>query len=48
MIIIFPMLSPSTRGMLLQSKSAGSESFVVSLQARNQFSKPSTDMELIQ
>jgi hypothetical protein len=48
MIIIFPMLSPSTRGMLLQTKSAGSKSFVVSLQARNQFSKPSTDMELIQ
>jgi hypothetical protein len=23
MIIIFPMLSPSTRGMLLQTKSAG-------------------------
>jgi hypothetical protein len=42
------MLSPSTRGMLLQTKSAGLESFVVSLQARNQFSKPSTEMELIQ
>jgi hypothetical protein len=48
MIIIFPMLSPSTRRMLLQTKSAGSESFVVSLQAKNQFSKPSTEMELIQ
>jgi hypothetical protein len=48
MIIIFPMLSPSTHEMLLQPKSAGSESFVVSLQARNQFSKPSTEMELIQ
>jgi hypothetical protein len=48
MIIIFPMLSPSTRRMLLQTKSAGLESFVVSLQARNQFSKPSTEMELIQ
>jgi hypothetical protein len=47
-IIIFPILSPSTRGMLLQTKSAGLESFVVSLQARNQFSKPSTEMELIQ
>jgi hypothetical protein len=32
----------------LANKSAGSESFVVSLQARNQFSKPSTEMELIQ
>jgi hypothetical protein len=42
MIIIFPMLSPSTRGRLLQTKSAGSGSFVVSLQARNQVSKPST------
>jgi hypothetical protein len=30
------------------NKSAGSESFVVSLQTRNQFSKPSTEMELIQ
>jgi hypothetical protein len=48
MIVIFPMLSPSTRGMLLQTKIAGSESFVVSLQARNQFSKPSTETELIQ
>jgi hypothetical protein len=48
MIIIFPMLSPSTSRMLLQTKSAGSESFVVSLQARNQFSKPSTEMKLIQ
>jgi hypothetical protein len=48
MIIIFPMLSPSTRGMLLQTKSAGSESFVISLQARNQLPKPSTEMELIQ
>jgi hypothetical protein len=47
MIIIFPMLSPSTRGMILQTESAGSESFVVSLQAMNQFSKPSTEMELI-
>jgi hypothetical protein len=47
MIIIFPMLSPSTRGRLLQTKSAGSGSFVVSLQARNQFSKPSTEMELV-
>jgi hypothetical protein len=47
MIIIFPMLSPSTHGMLLQTKSAGSRSFVVSLQARNQFSKPSTEMELV-
>jgi hypothetical protein len=43
----FPMLSPSTRGMLLQTKSASSGSFVVSLQARNQFSKPSTEMELV-
>jgi hypothetical protein len=48
MIIIFPMLSPFTRGILLQTKSAGSESFVVLLKARNQFSKPSTEMELIQ
>jgi hypothetical protein len=48
MIIIFPMLSPSTREMLLQTKSAGSENFVVSLQARNQFSKRPTEMELIQ
>jgi hypothetical protein len=48
MIIIFPMLSPSTRRMLLQTKSAGSGSFVVSLQARNQFSNPSTEMELVQ
>jgi hypothetical protein len=48
MIIIFPMLSRSTHGMLLQTKSAGSESFIVSLQAKNQFSKPSTEMELIQ
>jgi hypothetical protein len=47
MIIIFPMLSPSTSGMLLQTKSAGSGSFVVSLQAKNQFSKPSTKMELV-
>jgi hypothetical protein len=47
MIIIFPMLSPSTRRMLLQTKSVGSGSFVVSLQARNQFSKPSTEMELV-
>jgi hypothetical protein len=30
------------------NKSASSESFVVSLQARNQFFKPSTEMELIQ
>jgi hypothetical protein len=37
MIIIFPMLSPSTRGKLLQTKSAGSGSFVISLQANNQF-----------
>jgi nitric oxide reductase large subunit len=36
------MLSPSTRGRLLQTKSAGSRSFVVWLQARNQVSKPST------
>jgi hypothetical protein len=42
------MLSPSTRGMLLQSKSADLESFVVSLQAKNQFTKPPTEMELIQ
>jgi hypothetical protein len=48
MIMIFPMPSPSTRGMLLQTKSVGSESFVVSLQVMNQFSKPSTKMELIQ
>jgi hypothetical protein len=48
MIIMFPMLSPSTRRMLLQTKSAGLESFVVSMQARNQLSKPSTEMELIQ
>jgi hypothetical protein len=48
MIIIFPMLSPSTRGRLLQTKSAGSGSFVVSLQARNQVSEPSTEMELVQ
>jgi hypothetical protein len=47
MIIIFPMLSPSTHGRLLQTKIAGSGSFVVSLQARNQFSKPSTEMELV-
>jgi hypothetical protein len=38
MIITFPMLSPSTRGMLLQTKSAGLESFVISLQAKTQFS----------
>jgi hypothetical protein len=42
------MLSPSTRVMLLQTKSAGSGSFVVSLQDKNQFSKPSTEMELVQ
>jgi hypothetical protein len=48
MIIIFPMLFPSTRGMLLQTKSAGLESFVVSLQVKNQFFKPSIEMELIQ
>jgi hypothetical protein len=48
MIIIFPMLPPSTHRMLLQTKSAGLESFVVSWQARNQFSEPSTEMELIQ
>jgi hypothetical protein len=48
MIIIFPMLSPSTRGMLLQTKNAGLESFVVSLQVRYQFSKSSTEMKLIQ
>jgi ABC-type enterochelin transport system permease subunit len=48
MIIIFPMLSPSTLEMLLQTKSASLESFVVSMQARNQFSKPSTEIELIQ
>jgi hypothetical protein len=47
MIIIFPMRSPSTRGMLLQTKSAGSGRFVVSLQVRNYFSKPSTEMELV-
>jgi hypothetical protein len=48
MIIIFPMLSPSTPGMLLQTKSAGKlGSFVVSLKARNQFSEPSTELELI-
>jgi hypothetical protein len=47
MIIIFPMHSPSTRGRLLQTKSVGSGSFVVSLQAKNQFSKPSTEMELV-
>jgi hypothetical protein len=47
MIIIFPMLSPSTRRRLLQTKSAGSGCFVVSLQARNQVSKPSTEMELV-
>jgi hypothetical protein len=45
-IIIFPMLSPSTLGRLLQTKSAGS-GFVVSLQARNQVSKLSTEMELV-
>jgi hypothetical protein len=44
----FPMLSPSTREMLLQIKSVGSGSFVVSLQARNQFAKLSTEMELVQ
>jgi hypothetical protein len=43
----FSMISPSTSGMLLQTKSAGSGSFVVSLQARNQFSKTSTEMELV-
>jgi hypothetical protein len=42
------MLSPCTRGMLLQTKSTDLESFVVSFQAKNQFSKPSTEMELIQ
>jgi hypothetical protein len=47
MIIIFPMLSPSTLGSLLQTKSAGSGYFVVSLQARNQVSKPSTELELL-
>jgi hypothetical protein len=47
MIIIFHMLSPSTRGRLLQTKGAGSGCFVVSLQAMNQVSKPSTEMELV-
>jgi hypothetical protein len=47
MIIIFPMISPSTRGRLLQTKSAGSGCFVVSFQAKNQVSKPSTEMELV-
>jgi hypothetical protein len=49
MIIIFPttMFSPSTRKRLLQTKSAGSGCFVVSLQARNKVSKPSTEMELV-
>jgi hypothetical protein len=49
-IIIFPttMLSPSTRGRLLSTKSAGSGCFVVSWQARNQVSKPSAEMELVQ
>jgi hypothetical protein len=48
MIIIFRRLSSSTRGMLWQTKSAGLENFVVLLQARNQFSEPSTETELIQ
>jgi hypothetical protein len=50
MIIIFPtaMLSPSTLGRLLQTKSVGSGCFVVSLQARNQVSNPSAEMELVQ
>jgi hypothetical protein len=47
MIIIFPMLSPFTYGRLLQTKSVGPGCFVVSLQARNQVSMPSTKMELV-
>jgi hypothetical protein len=34
--------------MIIGNKSAGSESFVVLLQARNQFSEPLTEMELVQ
>jgi hypothetical protein len=41
------MLPPYTRGWLLQTKSASSGCFVVSLHARNQASKPSTEMELV-
>jgi hypothetical protein len=46
--ILCPILSPSTHRMLLQTKSADLESFVVSMQARNEFSKPSTEMGLTQ
>jgi hypothetical protein len=40
MITIFSYAFSLTRGVLLQTKSAGLQSFVVSLQASNQFSKP--------
>jgi hypothetical protein len=43
----YHMLPPYTRGWLLQTKSAISGCFVVSLHARNQASKPSTEMELV-